>query len=247
MLIILISGGFGYCQKDMPDNSLFTEILNEYVKDGLVDYKTLKEDKKLDLYIDQLSKTNPKEFNNVDDTKAFWINVYNAYTLKFIIEEYPVESINELHWGGLYLGTVLGTTVWDDDKIVINDVKLSLNNVEHDTLRKSIGDERIHFVLVCASISCPNLRNEAYEGFKLDEQLEQEAKNFFNDQTKNRFDQEVKTAHLSKILDWYGDDFGTNKQEILMYVTRYLNEDLANKIKASIGSSCSSGNYSDYF
>jgi hypothetical protein len=218
----------------MPDNSLFTEILTNYVRGGLVDYKNLKNDTRLDDYIDQLSETDPQAFENIDDEKAFWINVYNAYTLKFIIEEYPVESINDLHWGGLYLGTVLGTTVWDDDKIVVNNVKLSLNNVEHDTLRKSIGDERIHFVLVCASISCPNLRNEAYEGFKLNEQLEEEARIFFNDQTKNRFDPETKTAHLSKILDWYGDDFGNNKQEILKYVTNYLNEDLANKIKANI-------------
>ena len=234
ILIILIGGGFGYSQKELPDNSLFTGILNKYVKGGLVDYKNLKNDTRLDDYIDQLSETDPRAFKNIDDVKAFWINVYNAYTIKFIIEEYPVESINDLHWGGLYLGTVLGTTVWDDDKILINNVKLSLNNVEHDTLRKSIGDERIHFVLVCASISCPNMRNEAYEGFKLNGQLEEEARNFFNDQTKNRFDPETKTAHLSKILEWYGDDFGNNKQEILKYVTNYLNEDLANKINASI-------------
>ena len=134
----------------------------------------------------------------------------------------------------MYLGTVLGTTVWDKKKIIINNKQLSLNNIEHDTLRKKIGDVRVHFVLVCASISCPNLRNEAYEGFKLNEQLEEEARNFFNDQTKNWFDVNTKTAHLSKILDWYDDDFGNSKQELLQYVTQYLNDNLANDMSENI-------------
>jgi hypothetical protein len=234
IIIMLIIGRLGYCQNNIPDNSLFTLILSEYVKDGLVDYKNLKDDKHFDEYLDQLSKTNINDFKNIDDIIAFWINVYNAYTLKFILEEYPVESINDLHWGGLYLGSVLGTTIWDDDKIVINNVKLSLNNIEHDTLRKAIGDERVHFALVCASISCPQLRNEAYEGSSVNEQLEEEARTFFSDRSKNRFDPETKTAHLSKILDWYDDDFGNSKQEILEYVARYLPDDLASEIIAYI-------------
>jgi len=234
LLFILISEQHAYCQNEMLDNSLFTELLKEHVKDGLVDYKLLKNDERLDEYIDQLSKTNPAEIVNDDYKKAFWINAYNAYTIKFVLDEYPVESINDLHWGGLYLGTVLGTTLWDKNKVFINNKPLSLNNIEHDTLRKKIGDERVHFALVCASISCPNLRNKAYEGFKLNEQLEEEARNFFNDQTKNRFDVNTKTAHLSKILDWYDDDFGNNKQELLIYVTQYLNESLANEIKSNI-------------
>jgi len=234
LILITIGEQHEYCQNEIPDNGLFTELLNEYVKDGLVNYQLLKNDKRLDEYIDQLSKTNPEEIKNEDDKKAFWINAYNAYTIKFILEEYPVESINDLHWGGLYLGTVLGTTIWDKDKVVINNERLSLNNIEHDTLRKKIGEERVHFALVCASISCPNLRNEAYEGFKINEQLEEEAGFFFNDQTKNRFDVNTKTAHLSKILDWYDDDFGNNEQEILLYVSQYLNEDLKNELIANI-------------
>ena len=234
LLFIIICEQLTYCQSEKIDNGLFTELLRKYVKDGLVDYKNLKNDARLDEYIDQLSGTNLEGIKNIDDIKAFWINVYNAYTLKFIIEEYPLESINDLHWGGLYLGTVLGTTIWDDKKVVINNERLSLNNIEHDTLRKAIGEERVHFALVCASISCPNLRNEAYEGSKLNEQLEEEAGIFFNDQTKNRFDVITKTAHLSKILDWYDDDFGNNEQEILRYIVPFLNEDLAIEITAHI-------------
>ena len=233
-LFIITAEQLVYCQIEKLDNRLFTELLNEIVIDGLVDYKNLKNDARLGEYINQLLKFNPGEYKNIDDVKAFWINTYNAYTLKFILEEYPVESINDLHWGGLYLGSVLGTTIWDDDKVIINNERLSLNNIEHDTLRKAIGDERVHFALVCASISCPNLRNEAYEGFKLDEQLEEEAEKFINDKTKNRFDVTSKTAYLSKILDWYDDDFGNNKQEILRYITHYLNEDLANEINTNI-------------
>ncbi len=121
----------------------------------------------------------PQKIVNEKNRLAFWINAYNAFTLKFIIDEYPVESINDLHWGGLYLGSLLGTTIWDDEKIVINGTELSLNNIEHDIIRKKFNEERIHFALVCASISCPPLLNEAYEGYKLDKSTKRTGKIIF--------------------------------------------------------------------
>ena len=160
--------------------------------------------------------------------------MYNAFTLKFIIDEYPVESINDLHWGGLYLGTLLGSTIWDDYRIVISGTELSLNNIEHDIIRKKFNEERIHFALVCASISCPSLLNEAYEGYKLDNQLNEQAKLFFNDVTKNKFDKKTRTASLSKILSWYENDFGENEQEILNYVSRFLDKEIAEDIKNNL-------------
>lgn len=210
---------------------LFTQILRDYVQEGLVNYINLKDDIRLDKYIKQLENTNLEEIKNDEDRLAFWINAYNAYTLKFIVEEYPVESINDLHWGGLYLGSLLGTTVWDDKKIVINGIKLSLNNIEHDIARQKYNEERVHFAMVCASLGCPQLRSEAYEGDKLNYQLNEQAKLFFNDKSKNKFDLKTKTAHLNKILDWYDNDFGKDKNEILIYVSQYLDENLAEHIK----------------
>jgi len=223
---------FGQNKKDQ--HLLFTQILNDYINNGLVNYIKLKDDERLDKYIEQLENTNPDNLLTDEYKLAFWINVYNAFTLKFIIEEYPVESINDLHWGGLYLGSLLGTTIWDDEKIIINGKRLSLNNIEHDIARKKYNEERVHFAMVCASLGCPQLRSEAYEGYKLNYQLNEQAKLFFNDKSKNKFDVQTKTAYLNKILDWYDNDFGKDKREILIYVSQYLDENLAKYIKDNL-------------
>ncbi|TDJ54019.1 MAG: DUF547 domain-containing protein [Ignavibacteria bacterium] len=228
---ILFFGSVSLAQNKNDQHLLFTQILNDYVHDGLVNYINLKEDKRLDKYLEQLENTNPDNLRTDEDKLAFWINAYNAFTLKFIIEEYPVESINDLHWGGLYLGTLLGTTVWDDEKIIINGTKLSLNNIEHDIARKKFNEERVHFAMVCASYSCPQLRDEAYEGFKLNKQLNEQARLFFMDETKNNFDLKKRTAYLSKILNWYSSDFGNDDQSILLYVSQFLDREIANDIR----------------
>ena len=220
-----------FAQNKKDQHLLFTQLLNDYVHNGLVNYIKLKDDKRLDNYLEQLENTNPDNLLTDEDKLAFWINAYNAYTLKFIIEEYPIESINDLHWGGLYLGSLLGTTVWDDEKIIINGKQLSLNNIEHDIARKIFGEEKVHFAMVCASYSCPSLRDEAYEGFKLNNQLNEQARLFFNDETKNKFDLKKRRAYLSKILDWYGDDFGNDDQSILLYVSQFLDREIADDIR----------------
>jgi len=229
--LLFLSSNFITAQTIDDHHLLFTQILQDYVSNGLVKYKMLKDDKRLDKYIDQLENTDPKKIMNEKNRLAFWIN---AYTLKFIIEEYPVESINDLHWGGLYLGSLLGTTIWDDEKIVINGTELSLNNIEYDIIRKKFNEEKIHFALVCASISCPPQRNEAYEGYKLDKQLGEQAELFFNDVTKKKFDKNTRTASLSKILSWYEEDFGENEQAILNYVARFIDGEIAEDIKNNL-------------
>ena len=231
---ILFFGSVSLAQNKNDQHLLFTQILNDYVHDGLVNYINLKEDKRLDKYLEQLENTNPDNLRTDEDKLAFWINAYNAFTLKFIIEEYPVESINDLHWGGLYLGTLLGTTVWDDEKIIINGTKLSLNNIEHDIARKKFNEERVHFAMVCASYSCPQLRDEAYEGFKLNKQLNEQARLFFMDATKNNFDLKKRTAYLSKILNWYSSDFGNDDQSILLYVSQFLDREIADDIRRNL-------------
>ena len=232
-LLFLLSN-FIAAQTEDDQHSLFTQILQDYVSNGLVKYKGLKDDRRLDKYIKQLENTDPNKIMNEKNRLALWINAYNAYTLMFIIEEYPVESINDLHWGGLYLGSLLGTTIWDDEKIVINGSELSLNNIEHDIIRKKFNEERIHFALVCASISCPPLLNEAYEGYKLDKQLGEQAELFFNDVTKNKFDKNTRTASVSKILSWYEDDFGENEQAILNYAAQFIDKETADDIKKNL-------------
>jgi len=229
-LLVLLSLISIYPTAGQEKHSLFSEILQDYVHNGLVDYSNLKNDTRLDEYLTDLSIANPDTIKNKNDRLAFWINAYNAYTLKIIADEYPIESINELHTGGLIIGHILGATVWDKDIVTINNKKVSLNFIEHGVIRKKFNEPRIHFALVCASISCPNLRAEAFEGFKLDQQLFEESKKFFNDKTKNEFNVSEKEVELSKIMDWYDDDFGGNEKEILVFISKYLSEELAGKI-----------------
>jgi hypothetical protein len=227
-LLLLFTSGNG-----QDTHGLFTEILQAYVQEGKVNYRELCKDSRLEAYLAQLAATNPDAIANENAELAFWINAYNVYTLKVICDNYPLESINELHFGGLVIGVVLNKTVWDKDFVIINSKKTTLDHIEHKIVRPKFRDPRAHFALVCASKSCPALRSEAYEGYKLDEQLDDQGRIFFGDSTKNYFEVDKKKAHLSKILDWYEKDFGQNDEEVLRYVSQFLPDDLAAAIRAN--------------
>ncbi len=163
IFISIISAQYNYSQ-DSVSVKIYDNLLHKYVVNGLVDYENLAKDKDLEKYIDALSKFDPTRLTNKNDKLAFWINAYNAYTLKVIVDNYPISSINELHSGGRIIAHVFKTTVWDKDFVVINNKKMTLNNIEHDIIRPKFKDPRIHFALVCAAVSCSPLRNEAYTG-----------------------------------------------------------------------------------
>jgi hypothetical protein len=206
------------------DNKLFTDILTAHVDDGLVDYKNLSSNNKLNQYLEQLSAADPNDFTK-HEKLAFWINAYNAFTLKIIIDNYPVESITDLHTGGKVIGFLLGKTVWDKEFITINDAGYSLNYIEHDILRK-MGEPRIHFAIVCASISCPQLLNEAFEANKIESQLDKQTKLFINDSMRNSFNLKNREAHISKIFDWFDEDFGDSDENVLKFIADYLPAEL---------------------
>lgn len=216
------------------DHAILTNLMNKYNVNGSLDYRGLTKEEKLNEYLNLLANVNPSRLGSDQEKMAFWINVYNAFTIKAIVDNYPVESINDLHSGGRIIGHIFSTTVWDDDFIQINNKEYSLNDVEHKILRKEFKEPRIHFAIVCASISCPQLRNEAYSAAKLEEQLQDQAIKFFGDKTKNKFDEKNKIAHLSKILDWFDEDFGENDEEVLRFVSKYLNSKLSSKINEDI-------------
>ena len=129
---------------------------------------------------------------------------------------------------------MLGTTVWDESFIIINQKKYSLNDIEHGIIRKQYKEPRVHFALVCASLSCPKIRNEAYEGYKLNSQLDNQAREFFNDNFRNKFDKKNKIAYLSKILEWYESDFAENGKQLLKFISGYLKPNLADNINSNI-------------
>ncbi len=207
-----------------PHHALFSALLADYVRDGAVDYAALCRDPRLPAYLQQLAVLNPDSLPTTEAQLAFWINAYNAYTLKVICDHYPLRSINDLHLGGLFIGALIGKTVWDQPLAVINGHTYTLNQIEHEIIRKRFKEPRVHFALVCASKSCPPLRNEAFRGEKLDEQLEEQGRIFFFQRDKNRVDPAAKVIHLSRIIKWYRDDFGPDWPSVIGYISRFFPE-----------------------
>jgi len=204
-----------------PD-ALYSSVLRDHVRDGLVDYPALGHDPRFARYISWLAATAPDALPDDRARLAFWINAYNAYTLKLIADNYPVKSINELHAGGRIIGYLTRRTAWDRKIARVGGVRYSLNTIEHRIIRPRFKDERAHFALVCAALSCAPLRSEAYTAGRLDEQLDEQGRLFFAQEEKNRFDVASKTAYLSKILDWYRDDFGRSDADMLRAIARFL-------------------------
>lgn len=219
-------------QLSAQEHQLFTDVLKKYVINGLVDYQNLLNDENLDKYINQLSITDSEKLNR-NQKLAFWINAYNAFTLQVIRDNYPIKSINELHTGGRIIAHIIGKTVWDKEFITINNKKYSLNDIEHKILRK-MNDPRIHFAIVCASISCPELITEAFEGDKIELQLENRTKIFLNDKSRNHFDMKNREAHISEIFNWFEEDFGKNDKEVLTYISQFLPDNIKTGINQNI-------------
>ena len=179
------------------NHTTWNQLLKKHVSDqGKVDYLGFKKDLiELNAYLDWLSKSKPSETWSKDQLMAFWINAYNALTIKLIVDRYPISSIKDIY------------SPWNIKVITIANKKLSLNNIEHDILRK-MGDPRIHFGIVCASISCPKLQNEAFNTQNTNRLLNKASKEFLADSTKNELTTDA--AELSKIFKWFAKDF---KQE----------------------------------
>lgn len=179
----------------------WTDLLQSYVQDGIVDYQGFKEDEKqLDGYLDFLAATDPEQLS-ADDQLAFYINAYNSYTVKLILDNFkngkPPESIRKI--GGLF------ASPWKISFAVLGGKTYSLDNIEHDIIRVRFTEPRIHFAVNCASKSCPILISEAYEGATLDAQLQVSTKKFLEDTSHNRLDGEV--LYVSSIFKWYKEDF----------------------------------------
>ncbi len=181
------------------DHALFTLILQKHVVKGEVDYPAIKKDNRFDDYLAQLAHTRPESLEDDKERLAFWINAYNAFTIKLINDHSPVKSIREIKQGDI--------GPWDIVWIEIGGRKYSLNQIEHEIIRKEFDEPRIHMALVCAAKSCPPLRSEAYTGTMLHRQLEENAAVFLADTTKNRYDAASGTLYLSALFDWYGTDF----------------------------------------
>ncbi|MFN3190832.1 MAG: DUF547 domain-containing protein [Aureliella sp.] len=207
---------------DQIDHSVLDMLLKRYVdNDGMVHYREWSQRdsdlRALDGYLSELSRAELDVKANRQAVLAYWINAYNAVTLKGILREYPTTSIRN------HTAKLLGYNIWKDLKLQVDDREVSLDEIEHQVLRK-LGEPRIHFAIVCASISCPKLRNEAYLPTKLEEQLANNARDFFGDSGKFQFDVKAQRLGLSKILSWFAEDFGSTRREQLEAISSYVPE-----------------------
>jgi hypothetical protein len=218
LLLLLPKEGLPASADRQPMHAIFDGLLSKYNRQGRVDYGGFKrEEANLDAYLDLLAEIEPGTLGR-DQRIAFYINAYNAWTIKLVLSGYPgVESIKD--FGSLF------KSPWKKRFVRIGSQVLSLDHIENDILRPQFKDPRIHFAINCASKSCPQLYHEAFAGSRLDAQLDDATRRFINDKRFNRL--EEKTLYVSRIFKWYRDDFDG---DIIGFFERYA----APPLKAAI-------------
>jgi hypothetical protein len=201
------------------DHTLWDRLLQKYVNEkGNVNYKGfLKNKEQLTLYLNQLATNTVKDSWSKEDKLAYWINAYNAYTVKLILDNYPLKSIKDIK------------DPWDVRFIKIGEKWMTLNDIEHNILRK-MEEPRIHFAIVCASVSCPKLSNKAFTAENLEQQLSLATTSFLADASRNTITPtELK---LSKIFRWFAKDFKQDG-DIISFIKAYTKVDILENAKIS--------------
>jgi hypothetical protein len=212
---------------------LFNLVLNKYVKLGKVNYKEMSIDSRVSGVVEQFEKVNPDKIKLSNDKLAFWINLYNSIVLQIISKNYPLKSINDLNTGIAILSPVLGKSIWDKKLIKINNNNLSLAQIQHIITASDFKDPRAHFAITYAANGCPPLRDEAYTGEKLNEQLDEQARIFINDTTKNIFNLKSRKAYVSSIFKSYEKEFGFNYKNTLIFLSKFLPKIIREDISAN--------------
>jgi len=199
------------------DHSKWNEILQASVSNsGNVDYGKIKSNStKLDNYLKTLSDNIPQDSWSKNKTKAYWINAYNAFTIKLIIDNYPLGSITDLYGG----------KPWDHQWVKLGSKTYSLNDIEHKILRPTYNDARIHFAVNCAAKSCPKIWNKAWTESNIEGALDKLTREFVNNKQANQLSS--KSVSVSKIFDWYKEDFG----DLTEFLSKYSDTDISSDAK----------------
>jgi len=222
-IILLISAIF-FIATTNAQTSIFHELLQAHVDaDGNVDYKAFKADEeKLDTYISYLEKTKPEKSWSSNKQKAFWINAYNAYTIKLILGKYPLNSIMKIK--------KKGKNAWNIPFAKVGGKVYTLDYIEHKLLRKKFPDPKIHVGVNCASGSCPKLSNVAFTEKNIDAELTKLMKVFINDASRNKLTKSK--VQISKIFDWFKEDF-TMDSSVIGFINKYSDVKIDEKAKVS--------------
>jgi hypothetical protein len=217
------------------DHTAWDRFLLEYLDSdhpsgiSRVDYAGVTDADKeaLDAYINSLQAVEVSALSRAVQM-PYWINLYNALTVQLIIENYPVSTIRRVNPGG-----IIPRGPWHVELLRIEGEDVSLDDIEHRVLRPIWEDPRIHFVVNCASLGCPNLQEVAFTAANTDELLDKGAREYINHPRGVSFDNG--RLILSKIFSWYGDDFGDNEKERLDYLSRFAEPDLFEKMRTYDG------------
>ncbi len=194
-------------------------LLRKHVSSsGNVNYSGFKADKaQLQSYLEILSANTPESGWSRNKAMAYWINAYNAFTVKLIVDNYPVSSITDLEGGN----------PWKKRWISLGNQKYTLDQIEKEILLKKYKDARVHFAVNCAAKSCPALLNKAWTASNLESNFEKQTKAFINNSKFN--DISAKSAKLSKLFDWYASDFG----DVKTFINKYSSTQLKSNAKIS--------------
>ncbi len=208
----------------------YETILRSYVNDaGLVDYLALQANAQpLEDFVAKLGAISPSSYDawSEPDKIAFLINAYNAITLESIIKQRPLKGSIKDIFG-----------VWNFNKHQVAGKSLTLDNIEHDILRKDFQEPRIHAALVCAAISCPLLRQEPYRGERLNEQLEDQVNQWLSSDHGLKIDRTQNKVAISALFKWFGEDWqakynssdkftGSDKERAaLNFISRYVSSE----------------------
>ena len=188
-------------------HAIFDELCKQYISpSGNVNYTKFKNDEsRLNVYLDLLRNNPPAETWSKKAQLAYWINAYNAFTIKLILKNFPVKKITDLDGG----------KPWDKKWIKIGKENYSLNNIEHDIMRPKFNEPRIHFAVNCAAVSCPPINNKAWTDENIEIELERVSKAFINNPKLNQISKS--SVKLSKIFEWYKSDFG----DLIEFINEY--------------------------
>jgi hypothetical protein len=228
-LAVLLVAGASEAWSASFDHSAFDALLRKHVVNGMVDYDAFKASPEFARYLDALSKADPAALDD-QERLAYWINVYNAYTIALINEHQERVSIRNIDktFG------IAAKGPWHETLVKAGGQVYHLDNVEHGIIRKQWNEPRVHFALVCAAMSCPPLRSEAYTGAKLSAQLTDQARIFLATPAKNRIDLKTGTVYGSPIyVSYYREDFGSTDAAIGKYLAQFYPEGPARQLLLS--------------
>lgn len=204
-------------------HDLFTQVLQEHVHKGRIDYAKLKANPEtFEKYLDQLATAEPDKMA-YNEQMSFWINAYNALVIKGVIDHYPIKSVKKVKWFNGFFSRL---------KFQVAGETYSLDNIEHDIIRKEFVDPRIHFALICASIGCPLIENTSFQPETVEERLDSVTLKFVTNPEKVRLDRDKRRVYLSKIFKWYKKDFTEGYEGVADFLSDYLSPEDAEFVAA---------------